>query len=309
MRRIGIATIAIVASMSCSPAFAQSLRSSYAPDGTSAASQEAARKQAAVHAPNVAPKSAPKLAPSHLSVGSRSTAARPQTQAQLLQGPAQAQPQTEPQTDRTMPPPAANRGFNDFFAAIFAGPIMFAHALRPTEPHYGSAPSAPSAYAPQAYAAPAQDSDRSIDPKFLRQTVAYSGRETPGTIIVDTANKFLYLVERDGTALRYGIGVGRPGFLWSGTKTVTAKREWPDWIPPTEMLARRPDLPRYMPGGVDNPLGARALYLGSSLYRIHGSNEPWTIGTNVSSGCIRMRNEDVTDLYARVKVGTKVIVI
>jgi lipoprotein-anchoring transpeptidase ErfK/SrfK len=131
----------------------------------------------------------------------------------------------------------------------------------------------------------------------------------PGTIIIDTPNKFLYLIEDGCRALRYGIGVGRPGFLWAGVKTVTAKREWPDWRPPVEMIARQPDLPRFMPGGVDNPLGARALYLGSSPYRIHGSNEPWTIGTNVSSSCIRMRNEDVIDLYQRVKVGTKVVVI
>src|SRR5262249_922402 len=121
--------------------------------------------------------------------------------------------------------------------------------------------------------------------------------------------KFLYLIEGGGRALRYGIGVGWPGFLWAGVKTVTAKREWPDWRPPPETLVRRPDLPRFLPGGIDNPLGARALYLGSSLYRIHGSNEPWTVGTNVSSGCIRMRNEDVTDLYQRVKLGTKVVVI
>ena len=127
--------------------------------------------------------------------------------------------------------------------------------------------------------------------------------------MVDTPQRFLYLVQDDGTALRYGIGVGRPGFTWAGVKAVTRKAEWPDWVPPKEMLARRPELPRYMAGGPDNPLGARALYLGSSLYRIHGSNEPWTIGQAVSSGCIRMRNEDVTDLYERVKVGTRVIVI
>jgi len=148
-----------------------------------------------------------------------------------------------------------------------------------------------------------------VDPKYNKQLVSYSGREKPGTIVIDTREKFLYLVQENGQALRYGVGVGRPGFLWSGTKTVTNKREWPDWVPPPEMLARRPDLPRFMEGGPENPLGARALYLGSSLYRIHGSNEPWTIGTNVSSGCIRMRNEDVIDLYARVKVGTRVIVI
>jgi lipoprotein-anchoring transpeptidase ErfK/SrfK len=148
-----------------------------------------------------------------------------------------------------------------------------------------------------------------MDPRFGRQVVSYSGGERSGTIIVDTPQRFLYLVQGDGTAIRYGIGVGRPGFTWAGAKTITRKAEWPDWVPPPEMLARRPDLPRHMSGGPDNPLGARALYLGSSLYRIHGSNEPWTIGQAVSSGCIRMRNEDVTDLYERVKVGTKVVVI
>jgi lipoprotein-anchoring transpeptidase ErfK/SrfK len=148
-----------------------------------------------------------------------------------------------------------------------------------------------------------------FDPKFEKQQVDYRGKESPGTIVIDTPNKFLFLVQGDGKALRYGIGVGRPGFTWSGVKQVSAKKEWPAWTPPPEMLARRPDLPRHMEGGPQNPLGARAMYLGSSLYRIHGSNEPWTIGTNVSSGCIRMRNEDVIDLYGRVNVGAKVVVI
>jgi lipoprotein-anchoring transpeptidase ErfK/SrfK len=148
-----------------------------------------------------------------------------------------------------------------------------------------------------------------FDPKFEKQLVDYHGKEAAGTIVVDTPNKFLYLVEGDGKALRYGIGVGRPGFTWAGVKQISAKKEWPDWTPPPEMLVRRPDLPRHMEGGPQNPLGARAMYLGSSLYRIHGSNEPWTIGTNVSSGCIRMRNEDVIDLYGRVNVGARVIVI
>jgi lipoprotein-anchoring transpeptidase ErfK/SrfK len=148
-----------------------------------------------------------------------------------------------------------------------------------------------------------------LNPKYRRQVVDYDGPEKPGTIIIDTRERLLYLVQEGGTAIRYGIGVGRPGFTWTGVKYVSAKREWPDWRPPAEMLKRRPDLPRYMPGGPDNPLGARALYLGSSLYRIHGSNEPWTIGTQVSSGCIRMRNEDVIDLYNRVPVGAKVVVI
>jgi lipoprotein-anchoring transpeptidase ErfK/SrfK len=148
-----------------------------------------------------------------------------------------------------------------------------------------------------------------FNPKFEKQLVEYHGKEGAGTIVVDTPNKFLFLVQGDGKALRYGIGVGRPGFTWSGVKQISAKKEWPAWTPPPEMLVRRPDLPRHMEGGPQNPLGARAMYLGSSLYRIHGSNEPWTIGTNVSSGCIRMRNEDVIDLYGRVNVGTRVIVI
>jgi lipoprotein-anchoring transpeptidase ErfK/SrfK len=152
-------------------------------------------------------------------------------------------------------------------------------------------------------------SHAAFNPVFEKQMVEYHGKESAGTIIVDTPNKFLFLVQGDGKALRYGIGVGRPGFTWSGVKQISAKKEWPDWTPPPEMLVRRPDLPRHMEGGPQNPLGARAMYLGSSLYRIHGSNEPWTIGTNVSSGCIRMRNEDVIDLYGRVNVGARVVVI
>ena len=156
---------------------------------------------------------------------------------------------------------------------------------------------------------PGEPAHPAFDPKYEKQIVEYHGKESPGTIVIDTPNKFLYLVQDNGRAMRYGIGVGRPGFTWSGIKQISAKKEWPDWTPPAEMLARRPDLPRHMEGGPQNPLGARAMYLGSSLYRIHGSNEPWTIGTNVSSGCIRMRNEDVIDLYGRVNVGTRVVVI
>jgi len=154
-----------------------------------------------------------------------------------------------------------------------------------------------------------QRPDLKMDPQFLPREVAYQTGEPPGTIVVDTPNHFLYLVQENGRAMRYGIGVGRPGFTWSGEHKVSAKKEWPDWVPPAEMLQRQPYLPHFMPGGPDNPLGARALYLGSTLYRIHGSNEPWTIGRNVSSGCIRMRNADVIDLYGRVKVGTKVVVM
>ncbi|HZY68500.1 MAG TPA: L,D-transpeptidase [Devosia sp.] len=148
-----------------------------------------------------------------------------------------------------------------------------------------------------------------IDPKFMRQVVPLKTDQVVGTIIVDTDDKFLYLVLGKGKALRYGIGTAREGFEWSGTHKVTRKAEWPGWTPPAEMKKRQPGLPDYMPGGPKNPLGARALYLGSTLYRIHGTNEPWTIGGDVSSGCIRMVNDDVIDLYERVKVGAKVIVL
>ena len=141
-----------------------------------------------------------------------------------------------------------------------------------------------------------------------RQTVRFESQYTPGTIFIDTAERRLYLVLPNGQALRYGIGVGRDGFRWGGVHRISAKKEWPSWTPPSQMLARRPDLPRHMAGGIDNPLGARAMYLGSTLYRIHGSNEPETIGQAVSSGCFRMTNDDVTDLYSRVGVGTTVIV-
>jgi lipoprotein-anchoring transpeptidase ErfK/SrfK len=141
-----------------------------------------------------------------------------------------------------------------------------------------------------------------------RETVSYSGPHRPGTIVVSTAERRLYLVLPNGKAMKYGVGVGRPGFAWGGAKAVTRKAEWPSWTPPAQMLKRRPDLPRFMPGGPENPMGARALYLGSSLFRIHGSNEPETIGQAVSSGCIRMLNEDVIDLYGRVRVGTRVVV-
>ena len=174
------------------------------------------------------------------------------------------------------------------------------------EPDYGAAPQPVAPMVPQpGYAMPR----KAMDPVFMRQEVPYAGRHAAGTVVIDTANKFLYLVEGEGQALRYGIGVGRPGFLWAGEKTITRKAEWPGWTPPVEMLKRRPDLPGHMDGGIANPLGARAMYLGSTLYRIHGTNEPDTIGTNVSSGCIRLTNDDVSDLYGRVKVGTRVVVM
>ncbi len=145
--------------------------------------------------------------------------------------------------------------------------------------------------------------------KYARAHVRFTSGEPAGTIVVDTASRYLYRVNGDGTAVRYGIGVGREGFTWAGVERITRKREWPDWRPPAEMLDRQPELPEYMPGGPQNPLGARALYLGSTLYRIHGTQQDETIGYAVSSGCIRMLNEDVIDLFNRTSVGTKVIVL
>ncbi len=142
-----------------------------------------------------------------------------------------------------------------------------------------------------------------------RQLIEWNADYPAGTVVISTSQRRLYYVLGDERAIRYGVGVGRDGFTWSGVKKVSAIREWPGWTPPPQMLKRRPDLPRYMKGGIDNPLGARAIYLGSSLYRIHGSNEPETIGAAVSSGCIRMANADVVDLAERVKVGTKVVVL
>ncbi|MCA1402144.1 L,D-transpeptidase [Bradyrhizobium sp. BRP56] len=156
-----------------------------------------------------------------------------------------------------------------------------------------------------------QEEDRSVElpARLRRQVVAYPTREAPGTIIIDTPHTYLYLVLGNGQAMRYGIGIGRDGFTWSGTQTITKKAEWPDWTPPPEMIARQPYLPRHMAGGPGNPLGARAMYLGGTIYRIHGTNAPETIGTRVSSGCLRLTNADVSDLYSRVNVGTKVIVL
>jgi lipoprotein-anchoring transpeptidase ErfK/SrfK len=166
--------------------------------------------------------------------------------------------------------------------------------------------------APQLQAPPQADEDGvaiELPARLKRQVVSYATREAPGTIIIDTPNTYLYLVMGNGQAVRYGIGVGRDGFTWAGTQSITRKAEWPDWTPPPEMIARQPYLPRQMAGGPGNPLGARAMYLGGTIYRIHGTNAPGTIGTRVSSGCIRLTNEDVADLYSRVNVGTKVIVL
>jgi lipoprotein-anchoring transpeptidase ErfK/SrfK len=156
---------------------------------------------------------------------------------------------------------------------------------------------------------PEQDSSKQLPPQFQRQLVNYETREPAGTLVVDTANTYLYLVLGGGKALRYGIGVGREGFAWAGAERVSRMAEWPDWHPPAEMIERQPYLPRFMAGGPGNPLGARALYLGKTLYRIHGTNQPSTIGTFVSSGCIRLVNSDIEDLYTRVQVGARVVVL
>jgi lipoprotein-anchoring transpeptidase ErfK/SrfK len=193
-------------------------------------------------------------------------------------------------------------GVMAFSAAAGAAPLqLFPFFLTP-----------PVQAAPQLQALPQDDEDGvaiELPTRLKRQVVNYSGREAPGTIIIDTPNTYLYLVMGHGQAMRYGIGVGRDGFTWSGTQSITKKAEWPDWTPPPEMIARQPYLPRQMAGGPGNPLGARAMYLGGTIYRIHGTNAPGTIGTRVSSGCIRLTNEDVADLYSRVTVGTKVIVL
>jgi len=157
---------------------------------------------------------------------------------------------------------------------------------------------------------PQREATNELMPEHLRRAVvAYGTRETPGTIVIDTGNTYLYYVLGQGRAIRYGVGVGREGFTWSGVHSISRKTEWPDWYPPADMIARQPYLPRFVAGGETNPLGARAMYLGSSMYRIHGTNDPTTIGKFVSSGCIRMTNEDVIDLFERANIGTRVVVL
>src|SRR6201995_1878741 len=197
--------------------------------------------------------------------------------------------------------------------------LVFASALLLASSFAGAASAQSLGYAPQDQSAfpqgyvggdAAVESEDSVLPERLRrQVVNFDSREAPGTIIIDTSNTYLYLVLGNGRAMRYGVGVGRQGFTWAGVQTISRKAEWPDWYPPSEMIARQPYLPRFVAGGPGNPLGARAMYLGSSEYRIHGTNDPTTIGTFVSSGCIRLTNEDVSDLFSRVNVGTKVVVL
>jgi len=206
------------------------------------------------------------------------------------------------------------------YALIFAGTLLLAPAMLCTGASaqvlgYASAPQ--SSFPTDNVMSPTDpaltdegDGSSSVLPERLRRTtVAYDTREPAGTVIIDTGHTALYYVLGQGQAVRYGVGVGREGFTWSGTQTITRKAEWPDWHPPAEMIARQPYLPRFMAGGPGNPLGARAMYLGSSEYRIHGTNDPTTIGKFVSSGCIRLTNEDVADLFSRVDVGTKVVVL
>ena len=186
-----------------------------------------------------------------------------------------------------------------------------AQVLRYASAPQSSSPSDNTMLAPPATALTGEgDGSGSVVPERLRRaTVAFDTREAPGTIVIDTGNTALYYVLGPGRAIRYGVGVGREGFTWSGVQTISRKAEWPDWYPPAEMIARQPYLPRFVAGGPGNPLGARAMYLGSSAYRIHGTNDPSTIGKFVSSGCIRLTNEDVADLFSRVDVGTKVVVL
>ncbi|GAC1333731.1 MAG: L,D-transpeptidase [Bradyrhizobium sp.] len=191
-------------------------------------------------------------------------------------------------------------------AAVMFSPVLFSTAAGAQVLGYASAP--PSAF-PSDNMLNDEDSAGVVPERLRRAVVAFDSREAPGTVVIDTGNTALYYVLGQGRAIRYGVGVGREGFTWSGVQTITRKAEWPDWHPPAQMIARQPYLPRFMAGGPGNPLGARAMYLGSSEYRIHGTNDPSTIGKFVSSGCIRLTNEDVSDLFSRVDVGTKVVVL
>ena len=208
---------------------------------------------------------------------------------------------------------ATSSGYNDVTGSVRGGAPVPPPGYAPGGPADSSA--APPRAGSNVIAAlppedqPEQGPAKELPQRFHRQIVDFSTNEPAGTIIIDTPNTYLYFVLGNGKAIRYGVGVGRDGFTWSGIQSITKKAEWPDWTPPPEMIQRQPYLPRQMAGGPGNPLGARAMYLGGTVYRIHGTNAPETIGTHVSSGCIRLTNEDVSDLYSRVKVGTKVVVL
>jgi lipoprotein-anchoring transpeptidase ErfK/SrfK len=235
----------------------------------------------------------------------------PQLVAECQAGnPGFGQPRTPQAEARAQPssPPSADSAFPNGYSSV-AGPGTIA----PRESGSHSATIGPGEQSVIS-ALPVEDQPetspvKALPPQFRRTMVDYSTKEPAGTIIIDTSHTYLYLVLGNGKAMRYGIGVGREGFTWTGTERVSRMAEWPDWNPPSEMIERQPYLPRFMAGGESNPLGARALYLGQTLYRIHGTNQPSTIGTFVSSGCIRLTNEDVTDLFGRVQVGTRVVVL
>jgi lipoprotein-anchoring transpeptidase ErfK/SrfK len=196
-------------------------------------------------------------------------------------------------------------------AFVTAGVLLLGPALLCTEASaqaLGYAIAQPNSF-PQDYVTSDEGDGSAVPERLRRAVVAFDSREAPGTVIVDTGNTALYYVLGQGRAIRYGVGVGREGFTWAGVQTISKKAEWPDWTPPPEMIARQPYLPRFVAGGPGNPLGARAMYLGSSQYRIHGTNDPSTIGKFVSSGCIRLTNEDVADLFSRVDLGTRVVVL
>ena len=214
------------------------------------------------------------------------------------------------------PMPAADGSFARPPAAVAdaADPDVTGSLRSPTGPANPAPPAAQPDRGTVVAALPPEDQPeqgpaKDLPPQFRRQIVDFATVEPAGTIVIDTPHTYLYLVLGNGKAVRYGIGVGRDGFTWSGTERISRMKEWPDWFPPKEMIERQPYLPRFMAGGDTNPLGARAMYLGSTLYRIHGTNQPSTIGTYVSSGCIRLTNDDVADLYSRVNVGTRVVVL
>ena len=194
------------------------------------------------------------------------------------------------------------------FAAALLAPALMATQASAQVLGYAAAPSSAFPSDDAALALP-EDESSAVPERLRRAVVAYDTQEAPGTIIIDTGHTALYFVLGQGRAVRYGVGVGREGFTWSGVQTISRKAEWPDWHPPAEMIARQPYLPRFMAGGVTNPLGARAMYLSGTFYRIHGTNAPSTIGSRASSGCIRMANDDVIDLYGRVNVGARVVVL
>jgi lipoprotein-anchoring transpeptidase ErfK/SrfK len=207
--------------------------------------------------------------------------------------------QLEAAPPSAVPPPAAN---NDSGSTVMRPPGGIGTSVVPA-----SIPQAAATLPPEDQ--PETGAPKELAPNLKKQLVDFSTREPAGTIIVDTPNTYLYLVLGNGKAIRYGVRVGREGFTWAGTERVSRMKEWPDWFPPSEMIERQPYLPRFMAGGNGNPLGARALYLGKTLYRIHGTNQPSTIGSYVSSGCVGMLNEDIEDLYSRVQVGTRVVVL